>query len=113
LIRKREIERDHGLASFDETFSSAIERLPRFVEDGMVVADESEIRVTTMGRIFIRNVAMLFDSYLEKSAPDKPQIFSRTLRWPCAAAPSASSPADRRSARGCRASSTSASRSRR
>ncbi|HKC24819.1 MAG TPA: oxygen-independent coproporphyrinogen III oxidase [Thermoanaerobaculia bacterium] len=79
LIRKREIERDHGLASFDETFASALARLPRLVEDGMVVADEDEIRVTTMGRIFIRNVAMLFDSYLEKREPDKPQIFSRTL----------------------------------
>ena len=38
-----------------------------------------EIRVTSMGRIFIRNVAMLFDAYLEKKAPDAPKIFSRTL----------------------------------
>jgi oxygen-independent coproporphyrinogen III oxidase len=79
VLKKREIERDHGLPSFDETFSSAIDKLPQFVEDGMVVADDEEIRVTTMGRIFIRNVAMLFDSYLEKKAPEAPKIFSRTL----------------------------------
>jgi oxygen-independent coproporphyrinogen-3 oxidase len=79
VLKKREVERDHGLASFDETFRSAIARMPRLVEHGMVVVDEDEIRVTTMGRIFIRNVAMLFDAYLEKRAPGEPQVFSRTL----------------------------------
>jgi oxygen-independent coproporphyrinogen-3 oxidase len=79
VLKKREIEKDYGLKSFDETFASAIEKLPQFVEDGMVVANDEEIRVTTMGRIFIRNVAMLFDSYLEKKSPEAPKIFSRTL----------------------------------
>jgi oxygen-independent coproporphyrinogen-3 oxidase len=79
VVKKREIERDFGLPSFDETFSSAIARVPELVADGMVVADHEEIRVTTMGRIFIRNVAMLFDAYLERKAPDAPKIFSRTL----------------------------------
>jgi oxygen-independent coproporphyrinogen-3 oxidase len=79
VLKKREIERDHGLASFDATFASAVARLPQLVEDGMVVADEGEIRVTAMGRIFIRNVAMLFDAYLEKKTPDAPKVFSRTL----------------------------------
>jgi oxygen-independent coproporphyrinogen III oxidase len=79
VLKKREIERDHGLASFDETFSGAMAGLPRLVEDGMVVATDDEIRVTTMGRIFIRNVAMLFDAYLEKRAPEEPKIYSRTL----------------------------------
>ena len=54
-------------------------RLPEFVRDGMVEVTSDEIRVTTMGRIFIRNVAMLFDEYLEKKAADAPKIFSRTL----------------------------------
>ena len=42
----------------------------------MVELTPDEIRVTTLGRIFIRNVAMLFDAYLEKKAPDAPKIFS-------------------------------------
>jgi hypothetical protein len=35
--------------------------------------------VTPLGRIFIRNVAMLFDPYLLKRPADQPKIFSRTL----------------------------------
>jgi oxygen-independent coproporphyrinogen-3 oxidase len=79
VIKKREIERTFGLGSFDATFATATRRLPEFVEDGMVVTNAEEIRVTPMGRIFIRNVAMLFDAYLEKKAEDAPKIFSRTL----------------------------------
>ena len=79
VIDKREIERVYGLRSFDETFASAMARLPEFVADGMVELTPDEIRVTTMGRIFIRNVAMLFDEYLEGKSADAPRIFSRTL----------------------------------
>jgi oxygen-independent coproporphyrinogen-3 oxidase len=79
VVKKREIEEEFGLDSFDETFSSAVARLPEMVADGMVKVNDEEIRVTTMGRIFIRNVAMLFDAYLERKAPDAPKIFSRTL----------------------------------
>ena len=79
VIDKRDVERTFALRSFDETFAHALARLPEFVEDGMVTVTPDEIRVTTMGRIFIRNVAMLFDAYLEKKAADAPKIFSRTL----------------------------------
>jgi oxygen-independent coproporphyrinogen-3 oxidase len=79
VIDKRDVERTFGLASFDETFANAAVKLPEFVEDGMVEVTADEIRVTTMGRIFIRNVAMLFDAYLEKKTADSPKIFSRTL----------------------------------
>lgn len=79
VVKKREIEREFGLRSFDETFASAVSRLPGFVADGMVESDPGEIRVTTLGRIFIRNVAMLFDAYLDRKSPDAPKIFSRTL----------------------------------
>jgi oxygen-independent coproporphyrinogen III oxidase len=78
-IDKREIERTWALSSFDETFASAVERLPELARDGMVHLTADEIRVTALGRIFIRNVAMLFDEYLEKKAEAAPKIFSRTL----------------------------------
>lgn len=79
VLDTRSIEAEFGLASFDETFSEAAAHLPAFIEDGMVERTENEIRVTPMGRIFIRNVAMLFDAYLAHKAPDAPKIFSRTL----------------------------------
>ena len=80
VIGKREIEKAHGLASFDETFAPAVARLPEMVADGLVHPEtRDDIRVTTLGRIFIRNVAMLFDAYLAKKSPDAPKIFSRTL----------------------------------
>ena len=36
-----------------------------------------EVRATSLGRIFLRNLAMPFDAYL-KEAPEKP-VFSKTL----------------------------------
>lgn len=79
VIKKREVEEQFGLASFDETFAPAVAALPSFVEDGLVEPQTDEIRVTPLGRIFIRNVAMLFDPYLLKRPADQPKIFSRTL----------------------------------
>ena len=79
MIDKRDVEKTFSLKSFDETFAHATARLPELVDDGMVEVTADEIRVTTMGRIFIRNVAMLFDAYLEKKTADSPKIFSRTL----------------------------------
>ena len=79
VLDMREIEREFALPSFEEKFASAMEKLPQFVGDGMVERTADEIRVTPMGRIFIRNVAMLFDSYLETKSPEAPKVFSRTL----------------------------------
>ncbi len=79
VIKKREVEQQFGLASFDETFAPAVAALPSFVEDGLVEPQTDEVRVTALGRIFIRNVAMLFDPYLLKRPSDQPKIFSRTL----------------------------------
>ena len=80
VIRKREIEESFGLRSFDETFAPALSGLGPLVEDGLVAPEtDDEIRVTSLGRIFIRNVAMLFDEYLAKRPETEPKIFSRTL----------------------------------
>lgn len=79
VLDRREIERDFALESFGKTFASAEARLPEMIGDGLVVDDGERIRVTALGRIFIRNVAMLFDAYLEAKSPDAPKIFSRTL----------------------------------
>ena len=76
VIVKAEIEREYGIR-FDETFADALERLRPCAEDGLVELLPSEIRATSVGRVFLRNLAMPFDAYLTAPA-DKP-VFSRTL----------------------------------
>lgn len=78
VIPKREIEREFAI-SFDEYFAGELARLRDFCDDGLAVITPGEIRVTMLGRIFIRNVAMIFDAYLEKQQLDPKPLFSKTL----------------------------------
>ena len=64
---------------FDEYFAPELERLAVFAEDGLIVHNDKEIRATMLGRIFIRNIAMVFDPYLEQQKLDTKPLFSRTL----------------------------------
>ena len=48
---------------FAQKFAASLDRLGEFVADGLVEIDESAIRVTPAGRLFIRNIAMCFDAY--------------------------------------------------
>ena len=52
-------------------------QVPR--EDGLLTIDGDEIRATWLGRIFIRNLAMLFDPYLEQQQLVAKPLFSKTL----------------------------------
>jgi oxygen-independent coproporphyrinogen-3 oxidase len=78
VIPKADVEREHSLR-FDEYFRPEIERLKEFRSDGLVRLNPGEIRVTGLGRVFIRNVAMVFDAYLEQQAADTRPLFSQTL----------------------------------
>lgn len=78
VIFKREIEREFGV-DFDEYFAAELERLSEPRDEGLVVLGADEIRVTPLGRIFIRNVAMTFDRYLHEQQMDKRPLFSKTL----------------------------------
>jgi oxygen-independent coproporphyrinogen-3 oxidase len=64
---------------FDSYFAAESAQLAPFVEDGLVEIGPNEIRATLLGRIFIRNVAMLFDPYLEKQRLAERPLFSKTL----------------------------------
>jgi len=77
-IRKAEIEQEYAL-SFDDYFSKELERLREFCADGLVLCSGEEVQVTMLGRIFIRNVAMVFDPYLEQQKLESRPLFSRTL----------------------------------
>ena len=78
VIPKREVEREFAI-SFDEYFSREIPKLEAFQAEGLVTLAPGEIRVTALGRIFIRNVAMTFDHYLNEQQMDQRPLFSKTL----------------------------------
>lgn len=78
VIPKPEINREFSI-DFDTYFAEELRRLETPREDGLVLLDTNEIRTTWLGRIFIRNLAMVFDPYLEKQHLDAKPLFSKTL----------------------------------
>ncbi len=78
VVLKDEISREFSV-DFDEYFAEELRRFERFREDGLVLLERSEIRATWLGRIFIRNLAMVFDPYLEKQQLAAKPLFSNTL----------------------------------
>ena len=78
VIPKAEVEREFSIR-FDEYFAAEMERLSEPRDEGLVTLSDAEIRVTGLGRIFIRNVAMIFDRYLHEQQMDKKPLFSKTL----------------------------------
>jgi oxygen-independent coproporphyrinogen-3 oxidase len=53
--------------------------LKELVDDGLVTFDGHVLQVTPLGRLLVRNVAMMFDAYLPRHAKDKAPTFSRTV----------------------------------
>jgi oxygen-independent coproporphyrinogen III oxidase len=78
VIPKHEIESEFSI-NFDEYFAPELQRLEEARDEGLVVLASAEIRVTSLGRIFIRNVAMAFDRYLYEQQMDHRPLFSKTL----------------------------------
>jgi len=78
VIPKQEINEAFAV-DFDEHFADELRRLETPAEDGLLIISKEEIRATWLGRIFIRNLAMLFDPYLEKQHLDAQPLFSKTL----------------------------------
>jgi oxygen-independent coproporphyrinogen-3 oxidase len=78
VVIKDEIAQEFGI-DFDEYFAEELRQLEASREDGLVLLEPSEIRTTWLGRIFIRNLAMVFDPYLEKQQLAAKPLFSKTL----------------------------------
>ncbi|HVB57723.1 MAG TPA: oxygen-independent coproporphyrinogen III oxidase [Candidatus Acidoferrales bacterium] len=78
VIIKNEVEREFAI-SFDEYFAAELGHIEEQSAEGLVVLQPGEIRVTPLGRIFIRNVAMVFDRYLHEQQMDQRPLFSKTL----------------------------------
>lgn len=78
VVRKPEIEKTFQIR-FDEYFTGELAELRAMRDDGLVLLSDDEIRVTPLGRIFIRNLAMPFDRYLREQKMDSRPLFSKTL----------------------------------
>ena len=78
VVLKEEISREFDI-DFDQYFGNELRQLEPSREDGLVLLDSREIRATWLGRIFIRNLAMVFDPYLEKQQLVAKPLFSKTL----------------------------------
>jgi oxygen-independent coproporphyrinogen III oxidase len=78
VVVKDEISREFGI-HFDDYFAEELRRLDAPCQDGLVLLERGEIRATWLGRIFIRNLAMVFDPYLEKQQLVAKPLFSKTL----------------------------------
>jgi len=59
------IEAAHGM-HFQEYFSAELAMLGSMAADGLVELSAGGIRVTSRGRLLVRNVAMVFDRYLQE-----------------------------------------------
>jgi len=71
-----EMEEKWGIV-FEEYFSDSLQRLASLQNDGFVKVNNNEIRITEQGRLFLRNIAMCFDRYLQASKKDS--SFSKTV----------------------------------
>jgi oxygen-independent coproporphyrinogen III oxidase len=78
VIPKKEINAEFSI-DFDSYFAPELQRLEVPRGDGLLLLSKDEIRVTWLGRIFIRNLAMIFDPDLEKQHLDAKPLFSKTL----------------------------------
>lgn len=78
VVVKSEIEREFKI-DFDRHFAAELERLSELERDGLVKTNADSIEVAGLGRIFIRNVAMVFDGYLNSPDNEHTRLFSRTL----------------------------------
>ncbi len=76
-VRKAKVAELFGVA-FDDYFGLSLERLEEPIEAGFVELTGDAVTVTDAGRLFVRNVCMAFDRYMEAKQLDKP-IFSRTV----------------------------------
>src|ERR1700686_2894014 len=78
VLHKNEIEKEFWI-DLNKTFAPEIARLAPFIDDGLLDIDGDEIQTSLLGRIFIRNIAMVFDPYLEKQQLESRPLFSKTL----------------------------------
>ena len=78
-LRAGEYEAEFG-RPLAPSFPAELARLDPLVEDGLLERDEDgSLRVTPLGRLFVRNAAMVFDAYLPEQQRAGGRMFSKTV----------------------------------
>ncbi len=72
------VERRHGI-SFATYFGPELRELSVLASEGMADIGSGRIRVTPLGELFVRNLAMCFDKYLPAAQQSAKPRFSRTV----------------------------------
>lgn len=62
---------------FTTHFGDGLAELPPLAADGLITLTDRGLKVTDLGRLFLRNIAMCFDSYLRQGGEAQPR-YSRT-----------------------------------
>ncbi len=73
-LHKRDIENKYHI-NFDAYFSQELEILRLLVADGLVNLSTSHIQITDIGRLLVRNIAVIFDTHTST----REKHFSRTI----------------------------------
>ena len=73
-LYKPDIDSKYGI-NFNEYFASELAFLPPLEADGLIEISPNYIKVTDVGRLLVRNVAVIFDTYIRK----REQQFSRAI----------------------------------
>lgn len=74
-IDKAAIEAAHGI-EFDRHFAAELSALEGAADDGLVNVEREAVEVTPLGRLLVRNLAMVFDEYLGRESG---VAYSRTV----------------------------------
>ena len=74
-LDKDAVEAAHGV-DFDRHFAAELAALAPLAADGLVELGRRELRITPLGRLLVRNVAMVFDQYLARPSEVR---YSRTV----------------------------------
>lgn len=72
------LETSWNLETAFPELKNSLERLKEMQDDGLVIINENELKITEKGRAFTRNVAMAFDLKMLRKQPEA-RLFSMTI----------------------------------
>jgi oxygen-independent coproporphyrinogen-3 oxidase len=78
MLNRSAFESTFGIG-LQEYYGAELERLEPFEADGLLEISDEAIRVTPAGRFFMRNIAMVFDTYLQSTGRSTSPVFSKVL----------------------------------
>jgi oxygen-independent coproporphyrinogen-3 oxidase len=81
-LSQEDIETKYHLTcdrDFAKYFASERSQLRQLAADGLIELERDRIEVTPAGRLLIRNIASVFDSYLSKNSSNETEKFSKAI----------------------------------